>query len=335
MKVMVTFPDAFDPRPRGPAPIVYDCFLCYNELELLDIRLRELDPVVDYFVLAESTETFRGQPKELFFENSRRRFAPYLHKIIHVVSSDTAAAGKYHPVKVRKGDLPWTREGAQRNALIEGLRQARGQDWVVLSDLDEVPRAHIVDRIARQTAYRRGCYIFEQDFFEVRLNWRPKMAMTWTGTRMVERRFLRTMQGLRRFKSAASPKSLVPWLDWRAQCCWDTRSLIFPQRIPNAGWHFSSIGTAEHIRKKLTSYSHWDHDLDQRFYDLDKLETRVAQGRLHGGEGSIVVPLAHLPDCVGDNVDQFRHLLDLESEPHQEWLRAGAPVVGDVALDRA
>ncbi|MGI9477551.1 MAG: hypothetical protein ACR2PI_12685 [Hyphomicrobiaceae bacterium] len=334
MKVTVTFPKGFDPQPRGQAATLYDCFLFYNELDLLEIRLRELDPVVDYFVLAESNETFRGQAKQLWFENNKCRFEPFLHKIVHIVTSDTAAAGKYHPVKVRKGNLPWTREGAQRNALIEGLRQARGQDWVVLSDVDEIPNARIVDRIARQTAYRRGCYVFEQDFFEVRLNWRPKMAMTWTGSRMIERRFLRTMQGLRRFKSAASPDSLVPWLDWRAQCCWDTRSLIFPQRIPNAGWHFSSIGTAEHIRNKFTSYSHWDHDMDQSFYELDKLRTRVAEGRLHGGEGSIVVPLSHLPACIGQNADKFKHLLDMEAHPHREWLPAGAPIAGDIALDR-
>jgi len=30
---------------------VYDCFVFYNELDLLEIRLNELNDVVDYFVL--------------------------------------------------------------------------------------------------------------------------------------------------------------------------------------------------------------------------------------------------------------------------------------------
>ena len=42
----------------SPAQI-YDCFLFYNELELLNIRLYELYDHVDKFVLVESEETFR------------------------------------------------------------------------------------------------------------------------------------------------------------------------------------------------------------------------------------------------------------------------------------
>ncbi|MBO9668238.1 MAG: N-acetylglucosaminyltransferase, partial [Bdellovibrio sp.] len=36
---------------------VYDCFSFFNELDLLEIRLNELDSVVDHFVLMEATKT--------------------------------------------------------------------------------------------------------------------------------------------------------------------------------------------------------------------------------------------------------------------------------------
>ena len=41
---------------------IYDCFLFFNELELLEVRLNEMAPYVDRFVLVESCETFRGEP---------------------------------------------------------------------------------------------------------------------------------------------------------------------------------------------------------------------------------------------------------------------------------
>ena len=36
-------------------PKIYDCFIFFNELDILDIRLNTLDKDVDYFVLVEST----------------------------------------------------------------------------------------------------------------------------------------------------------------------------------------------------------------------------------------------------------------------------------------
>ena len=49
--------------------MVYDCFTFYNEKMMLDIRLNSLKDVVDKFVLVESTHTFSGQKKKLFYVN--------------------------------------------------------------------------------------------------------------------------------------------------------------------------------------------------------------------------------------------------------------------------
>ena len=42
---------------------VYDCFLFYDEFDILEIRLNILNDVVDYFVLVESSRTFSGNKK--------------------------------------------------------------------------------------------------------------------------------------------------------------------------------------------------------------------------------------------------------------------------------
>ena len=53
---------------------IYDCFTFYNELDLLEIRLNILLPSVAYFVLVESTKTYSGVRKKLFFNENKERF---------------------------------------------------------------------------------------------------------------------------------------------------------------------------------------------------------------------------------------------------------------------
>jgi hypothetical protein len=69
-------------------PRIFDCFTFLNEFDLLEIRLHELAPVVDRFVIAESPVTFTGRPKPLHFLDNRARFAAFADKIIHIVVDD-------------------------------------------------------------------------------------------------------------------------------------------------------------------------------------------------------------------------------------------------------
>jgi len=60
---------------------VLDAVLMSNELDLLEIRMNELDSVVDYFMIVESNATFTGLPKETYFAQHRERFSKFQHKI--------------------------------------------------------------------------------------------------------------------------------------------------------------------------------------------------------------------------------------------------------------
>ena len=67
---------------------IYDCFTFFNELEILDLRLKELNNHVDYFVLVEATLTHTGKSKDLIFEKNKNKFSEYLDKIIHIKVDD-------------------------------------------------------------------------------------------------------------------------------------------------------------------------------------------------------------------------------------------------------
>ena len=62
-------------------PKIYDCFLFFNELELLEIRLNVLNDVVDYFVLVESTKTFTNHDKPLHYQENKEKFKDFNDKI--------------------------------------------------------------------------------------------------------------------------------------------------------------------------------------------------------------------------------------------------------------
>lgn len=62
---------------------ILDAVLMSNELDLLEIRLHELDAVVDHFLIVESNASFTGLPKQTFFANNRDRFARFEHKIVY------------------------------------------------------------------------------------------------------------------------------------------------------------------------------------------------------------------------------------------------------------
>ena len=96
----------------GPAVDIYDCFIFYNELELLELRLNELDDIVDYFVIIEATETFQGQTKPLYFEQKKEEFSEFEDKIIHHIVD--------FPDELTD---PWEREHYHRDSIQSALKQ--------------------------------------------------------------------------------------------------------------------------------------------------------------------------------------------------------------------
>lgn len=107
---------------------IFDCFLFFNELELLDLRLATLDAVVDHFVLVEANKTFTDRRKDFIFDKNKNRYKKYLDKIIYVRVNDTPAP-----------DGVWTIENFQRNCITRGLTSAKTGDKIIISDVDEIP----------------------------------------------------------------------------------------------------------------------------------------------------------------------------------------------------
>jgi beta-1,4-mannosyl-glycoprotein beta-1,4-N-acetylglucosaminyltransferase len=147
--------------------MIFDCIIFYNEIDLLDLRLHELDDVVDRFVVVEAPVTFAGRPKPLIFADNARHFAEWRRKIIHVVVDDMPGAPD-----------PWLRENHQRDAVVHGLQGAGSRDGIILSDADEIPSADAV----RHWTPEMGPRAFEQlcSYY-----WINCVGGSWCGSRII------------------------------------------------------------------------------------------------------------------------------------------------------
>jgi beta-1,4-mannosyl-glycoprotein beta-1,4-N-acetylglucosaminyltransferase len=244
--------------------MIYDCFAFFNELDLLEIRLEELFPVVDKFVLVEATRTFQGNPKPLYFRENQDRFQKYMDKIT-VITVDQ------YPnfwTKFRK-PKPFDLDNHQKEQIKLGLKNAKPDDLVIISDLDEIPsRAGISYCIENP-----GFYVFEQRLFYYFLDYQcshfhieGKVPVAhynlngigyWRGSVMIPLRQLESVKKTRMLRSLPQ----------------DERNIM-----RDSGWHFSYLGGLEAIIKKLQSYAHKEHNNDA-FTNPEKLRLRISEGK--------------------------------------------------------
>ncbi|KAF8739261.1 hypothetical protein AX14_010238 [Amanita brunnescens Koide BX004] len=127
-------------RSDASSTKVLDAVLMSSELDLLEIRMNELDSVVDHFFIVESNATFTGLPKTTFFADNRARFSKFEDKIVY----------KFLPgYPLQPGQSAWDFEAATRDTMTQLLRahmaqsgQAKSPFLVVMSDVDEIPSHH-------------------------------------------------------------------------------------------------------------------------------------------------------------------------------------------------
>ena len=110
---------------------VFDLFPFYNELPLLDLRLAELDSIVDFFGLVELPRTFTDISKPLYYSSSGR-----VDPKVKV----------YVPAAYPSGPHP-TVDWFQRAQLGKLLDDAWDGDIVMVSDVDEIPNRDVVRRV--------------------------------------------------------------------------------------------------------------------------------------------------------------------------------------------
>ena len=263
--------------------MIYDCFLFYNEFELLEIRLHELNDVVDYFVLVEANKTHVLKDKELFFDKNKDKFSKFLDKIIHVVVRE-------HPKNKALLDFRGTNhsvENYHRNFISKGLIGAKKNDIILISDVDEIPRKSIIEKI---NTIKMPC-TFNLHLYYYYLNF--------------------ALQG--KYKNTPSTVAVKFGNMKLPQYYRNNRGKVKSWPIiDNAGWHFSYMGGFERIIKKLESYAHQEKNT-KKYKNIDYLKSKLERGEDIFSRRNVKIKVVDIdetfPNYLFCNRSKFSHLV--------------------------
>ncbi len=209
--------------------MVFDCTPFFNEVDLLEMRMKIMDPYVDYFLIEEATVTFSGDKKELIFEKYIDKFKDYKDKIIHVVVDDTPEHFN-----------TFERDYYQKNKILEGLHKAGASedDVIIMGDVDEIPNPKVLEDILKNFDKTKVYHLAQRNFYGF-LNIEEKsgniLSITgdfpemkggdrkWLGTKVT------SMQNIPE-EGIVRLRDLIPVTDERSV------------RVADGGWHFSYMG---------------------------------------------------------------------------------------------
>lgn len=231
---------------------------------MLAMRLAELDPVVDWFVLAEATLTHSGEEKPLYFAKAAQtdpRLQKYVHKIKHVVVRDM--------ITEKGAGKTWERERAQLNAGFRGLSELELDldDLVIVGDCDEIPSVHVLRQLRDElptpvtdgadpiVSLNMDMYYF--NFQQVRKQvWKFTKVSTWRGIQQ----FNGNLAGLRLAHMSSK-----------------LRDRTHMRVVPHGGWHLSYFLTPEQISKKIKSFGHQEFN-KAGIVDIESIKAKIASG---------------------------------------------------------
>ncbi len=294
---------------------IFDCFMYFDEEIILDLRLNILDKYVDYFVIVESLFTHKGDKRELQFD--LKKFERFKDKIIYLIYDKLPKNLEKVMDEDNKGEKSRKyilnaayRENGQRNFISRGLENAKEDDLILISDVDEIPNLENIDL----NHIKKRIIFFKQDMFYYKFNLKlPNLI--WTGTKACRKIHLKSPQWLRNIKDRKYPF-------YRLDTIFSETKYIDVEFIDKGGWHFSNIKTAEQIEYKLKSYLH-HREFDENPISKDEIDEIIKKKQAiydlkvdkkinKIGDGSKLerYPLDKLPKFLQDNLKNYQEWID-------------------------
>jgi beta-1,4-mannosyl-glycoprotein beta-1,4-N-acetylglucosaminyltransferase len=216
--------------------MIIDAFTFFNELDLLEFRLKLYEDTVSYHIICESNLTHSGLPKPYYLAQSWERFNKWKNKIIYLQIEQSTEGLHFDKVKsYTPTDGSWILEQQQRSALLLGQDIIYDTDKVLLGDLDEFPEPAAIKafQLLEPTDITYPI-VFSQLFHYYYMNCQNiGYERQWNGTIIA---------------TGDQFKELGP------QHLRDNRN-NYPG-IKNGGYHFSYLGGIEKIKEKIQSFAH-------------------------------------------------------------------------------
>ena len=242
--------------------MIVDAFIFNNEKDILKARLNYLNNHVDYFLIVESNSTFTGITKKLILKDFiEKNFKNLQHKILifeNKIKISSEADLLFTNKKIfqenspslnrvlRMGEKAISRkeialnETFQRELIKIAINQfiKNKNAIIIISDVDEIPKLNFLKKL--NNLKKDQVYYADMKQFVYSTNF--QLMEKWIGC-----------VGFR--KSLINKYSIYYF---RFMLKHEKKYLISYKVIPNAGWHLTSFGSIEMIKRKLSSWGHWE-----------------------------------------------------------------------------
>lgn len=268
---------------------VYDVFTYNGEADILEIRLNILKDYVDQFIIVEAPSTFSGLSKPLYFQEQKERFAPFLDKIKYFIINDYPNDKEICELADTSSNVPkngpehWRREFYQKESIKKALTHLNDEDICFIGDVDEIWNPELLIDFKKDDIFK-----LRQIVYSYFLN--NKSSEPWAGTLVTKYKNIKN-SCLNHLRTASKTKYTY---------------------IKNGGWHFTSIGGLDEIRRKLNdSYTKESYNTDEV---QKKLEKRFGQGDYMGRNFKFWIDESELPEYILENKDKYQHLFKPQDE---------------------
>ena len=262
---------------------VYDIFTYNGEADILEIRLNILKDVVDQFIVVEAPTTFSGLQKPLYFKGQKERFTPFMEKIKYFVIDDYPNDKELCKLADSSSNVPkggpehWRREFYQKESIKKAMTHLQDDDICFVGDVDEIWNPEVLIDYTKSDIFK-----LRQTVYSYFLN--NQSNEPWAGTLVTKYKNIKN-NCLNHLRSKGKTKYTY---------------------VQNAGWHFTSIGGLDEIRRKLND-SYTDESYNTRDVQ-ENLEKRFGKSDYIGRNFKFYVDEESLPKYIKDNKEKYKNL---------------------------
>ena len=267
-----------------------DCFIFFNEFDLLDIRLNSYAPYMERFVLCECPVTHSGKPKPLYFNENKDKYKDF--NITHLIVDDYEQYMNTYPGTslIEQCRNAQRIENHQRDFLFKGIEDVDPETIVLLSDADE-----LVDlttyRDGLEGSFMQYVYCYYLNVYTGKRNGKGPIAIK-------QKNIYGKYSGLNHVRNEK----------------WHINKIRTSTGGLCHGWHFTCLGSAEEILYKIDSCYHQNFNVPEITDFIKTNKESLSDPYIRDKYNKkFFVEMPGGPKWMLDNINKYDHLIYKEN----------------------
>lgn len=295
---------------------IVDYFTYYNSKEILELRIRLLQDVVDRFIIVEGSHTHSGHKKPFLCNQHIEELGLPKDKITVVqmdLSPEIAGLPSYYDLCMDPDLKVGSRERIQRDYINSILNNFSEDTIFIISDSDEIINPKNIKFLSEITLSSQQFMKIPLVYLQGRADYRVYFSNSetpypWTGTYMCLKKHLEQVSATHMRASFELP----------FQVTYPAENGIIMEDL---GWHFSWMGTNSDRLHKSKMICDYNHNIDNLLYTnyssekmIDYLKNyTISEGNFapsgHSDMGLKKYPIENLPSIIFELPNVKNYLL--------------------------